>query len=189
MRHLLFVRHALPVIQETVERHYWRLSEEGHRRAARLAGHLESYDVRAIVSSNEMKAIETANAIASRVNRTFEVDENLREHAIESEPFRSEPAFKRLVDSFFENPDAVVFGSESATGARERLAKAVTRARRRYRSGDLVIVSHGRILSMYLAPLLDMDPFELWKQLKTPALVALGLPKLEPVETLFSFEG
>lgn len=187
VRRLLFVRHSLPIIQENIERQYWRLSEVGKQRADLVADHLARYSVQAVVSSNEMKAIETANAISSRIHRPFEVDERLREHCVDDEPFRSEPAFKRLVDNFFERPDDVVFGSESANAAKRRMAAAITGIRRKYRTGDVVIVSHGRILSMYLARYLDLDPFELWKQLKSPSVVALSLPNLEPVETVFAF--
>lgn len=187
-RHLLFVRHSLPVLEESIERRFWHLSDEGRRRADAMADYLRRYDVQAIVSSDELKSIETAHAISTRLNCPFEVDARLREHSIDSEPFRSEPAFKRLVHSFFASPDEIVFGTESAITACDRLATAVSTAREKYPTGDVALVSHGRLLSAFLAPILDTDPFALWKRLKTPALVALSLPKLDVAEVVETFE-
>jgi broad specificity phosphatase PhoE len=184
----LFVRHSLPVLEESIERRFWHLSDEGRRRADAMADYLKRYDVQAIVSSDELKSIETAHAISTRLNCPFEVDARLREHSIDPEPFRSEPAFKRLVHSFFASPDEVVFGTESAVAACDRLATAVSAAREKYPTGDVALVSHGRLLSAYLAPILDTDPFALWKRLKTPALVALSLPKLEVADVVETFE-
>lgn len=188
MRHLLFVRHSLPRMEENLDRRYWRLSDDGAKRAGLLADRVASYDVRSLVASDEIKSIETANVISSRVGVPFEIDGRLHEHSISNEPFLQEPAFKRLVHNFFENQDDVVFGEESATQCLSRVTEAIGDARKKYRGGDTVIVGHGRAFSLFLAKYLQMDPFELWKRLKAPAMIALEIPGLEPAETIFSVE-
>lgn len=188
MRHLLFVRHSLPEIEEHLDRVYWRLSAEGKRRAERIADRIATYDVKTIVASNEIKAIETGNAIAGRTGQPFGIDERLREHGISNEPYLAEPAFKRLVHSFFEQPETTVFGEESAESALRRFTDAVSEIRKKHRSGDIVLVSHGRVLSLFLAEHLQEEPFELWKRLKAPSVVVLRHPGLELEEAVYSVE-
>jgi hypothetical protein len=43
-------------------------------------------------------------------------------------------------------------------------------------------VSHGTVLSLYLAPILQREPYELWRTWGMPAYVVLSLPDMQVVE-------
>ena len=78
--HLILVRHSLPEIDFVVSSHEWHLSAEGRRRCERLADALTNYDPVAIVSSEEPKAVETAEIVAARFGVRVEVEPDLHEH-------------------------------------------------------------------------------------------------------------
>ena len=81
----------------------------------------------------------------------------------------------------FANPDAVVFGNESASSALSRFAKAVDQVVSDA-SGDVVIVSHGTVMSLFVASRARVNASELWATLGLPSYVSLELPNHRIVE-------
>jgi broad specificity phosphatase PhoE len=65
-------------------------------------------------------------------------------------------------------PDRVVFGEESAAAALTRFSRAVEGL------GDgAVVVSHGTVISLYVAAQTGRDAFELWQSLELPDLLVV----------------
>ena len=83
----------------------------------------------------------------------------------------------------FAHPDAVVFGSESGSAALARFAKAVDQVVSD-ESGDVVVVSHGTVMSLFVAARAHVDGSELWAVLGLPSYVSLELPNYRIVEVV-----
>jgi len=49
---------------------------------------------------------------------------------------------------------------------------------------DVAVVTHGTVLALYLAPLLEGDEFDLWRRLGLPSYVVLDAEKMEAIETV-----
>ena len=185
MRKLVLVRHSLPLIDPAVDSREWRLSVEGRRRCARLADILREHDPALVVTSTEPKALETGAIVARRLRIPLESTENLHEHDRRGAPFvTSEGSFVELVADLFRRPGELVFGNETADQAYERYAAAVDGLLARYSEGNLVVVSHGTVMTLFVARRAGADPIPFWRALRLPALAVLALPGYELLQVV-----
>lgn len=179
-RTLILVRHSLPEFVTGVPASQWRLSDEGRRRCQPLARHLAAHTPTVIVSSEEPKAIETGQVCARVLGLSFETTPGLHEHqrgVVQDLGSRKE--FEALVGRFLEQPDRLVFGSETADEAHARFSWAIADVMARHPTGRLAIVSHGTVMTLFIARATGLDPLPLWKSLGLPAFAVLSLPELE----------
>jgi broad specificity phosphatase PhoE len=187
---LIFLRHSLPLIDLTIPAREWHISEEGRQRCVQLAAQLANYNPQRIVSSREPKAMETAKIVAEALRMTYESAEGLHEHVRSRIEPTSQDVFEASVKAFFEKTDCLVYGDETADQARSRFTHAIEAIQERYHDQyPLVIVSHGTVISLYIANIYDLEPFEFWKSLKLPCLVVLspGKPKIVSLESPASY--
>ena len=177
MRKLILVRHSLPEIVSDLPANQWRLSDTGRLRCKRLAERLAIYDPEVIVASLEPKATETGRILANILDKPFETAENLHEHDRSNVgPLDTKERFEARVASFFENPQKLVFGRETADDTHRRFTKAVAGVIWKYPSGNLAIVTHGTVMTLFVARAAGLDPFPFWKRLGLPSFVVLSLP-------------
>jgi broad specificity phosphatase PhoE len=180
MRKLILVKHSLPEIVSDLPANQWRLSDTGRLRCKRLAERLATYNPDVIVASLEPKAAETGRIVASRLGKPFETAENLHEHDRSNvRLFDTKEQFEARVASFFENPQRLVFGRETADDAHRRFAEAVAGVIGKYPSGNLAVVTHGTVMTLLVARAVGLAPFPFWKQLGLPSFVVLSLPKFD----------
>ncbi len=64
---LVLAKHAEPVLKPDVAPKHWRLSEEGRCESALLGGRLTRYGPGVVISSEEPKAMKTAEIAAERL--------------------------------------------------------------------------------------------------------------------------
>ena len=188
-RLLLLVRHSLPQMVTGVPASRWRLSAEGRHRSRALAERLAAYDPAAIVASEEPKAVETGQIVALVLGLPFETAPGLHEHerAVVRD-LGSPEEFQAQVAAFFQRPGELVLGYETAGQAHARFAQAVARVLELHPDGNLVIVSHGTVMSLLVARANDLDPVPFWQSLGLPALAILSLPDLKLVELVSRLE-
>ena len=182
MPKLILVKHSLPTIDPLVPAREWHLSQEGRLRCGPLADKLAAYEPVVIVASTEPKAVETANIVAERLDKPFEVAEGLHEHNRSNVAFYSPQVFDQAVATFFQQPGELVFGRETAIQAQERFSMAVEGVLKKYTDGNVVIVAHGTVITLFVAAHAKIEPFAFWKQLRLPSFVVLGVPGLELME-------
>jgi broad specificity phosphatase PhoE len=177
---LIFFRHSLPVIDPAIPAQEWRLSEEGRQRCRKLASRLANFEPKQIVSSPEPKALETAQIVAAALGLPYESAVGLHEHIRNQVKYSTPLVFEASVKAFFEQPDQLVYGDETADQAYTRFSQAV-RAAQEQHSGQapLVIVTHGTVLSLFVARACGIDPFPLWRSLTLPCMVVLYARKYE----------
>ena len=185
MRKLILIRHSLPEMVSGVPASEWHLSVEGRRRCTALAGRLAAYGPAAVVSSQEPKAIETGQIVAGTLGLSLETAPGLHEH--KRGPVRdlgNREDFEAQVARFFEHPDRLVLGYETAHEAHARFARAIAAAIERRPGANLAIVSHGTVMTLFVARATRLDPVLFWKGLGLPSFVVLSLPELALLEVV-----
>ena len=188
MRKLLLVRHSLPIITGDQTASLWQLSEEGRRRCQHLAGLLAAHRPGAIVTSTEHKAIETGRIVGERLRIPVDTAPNLHEHERPGTDLDTLEQFQAKVARLLEHPSELVFGAETGDQARERFAAAVDQALHRHPAGNVAIVSHGTVMTLFLAHATGIDPVPFWRGLGLPAFVVLSYPDLALLKVVASVE-
>ncbi|ODT88406.1 histidine phosphatase family protein [Phenylobacterium sp. SCN 70-31] len=161
---LILVRHGRPLIDPDRPSTTWPLCPEGREAVEALAEKIAAYRPVAVATSPEPKARETAEIIAGRLGLPVGLDPGLHEHKRQSLSFGTEEAFREKIARIFEAPGQPVGGIETADAACERLSAALAQ----HRSRPLVAVTHGTVLSVYVARLLGLDAHDLWRSLHLP---------------------
>lgn len=182
MPRLILVKHSSPEIVPTLPASLWRLSESGRVKCKPLAKLLAAYQPGVIVASTEPKALETAQIIADVLGRPVETAEELREHDRSNIVFTSTEKFEAAVARFFQEPQHLVMGRETADQAHRRFAAVVDTIMERHPGETVAVVTHGTVMALFVARAAAKDPFPLWKRLDTPAFVVLSLPEREVME-------
>jgi len=185
MRHLILVRHSQVQIEAGVLSRLWRLTAEGQRRCQALADRLKPYSPPQIITSTEPKAIDTGKLAAERLGIPCQTATGLHEHERDNVGFfPSKEADQAAVASLVRHPDKRVFGQETAQQAQTRFSRAVQAIIDNQPEGNVVIVAHGTVISLFVAAYADIDIVAFWKALGLPAMVILSRPAFDLVEVV-----
>ena len=163
---MLLVRHSLPAPDPSVPSEEWRLSEEGRALCEPLAIQVGAHEPRRLLSSPEPKALETAELIAPVLGLELEIEDGLRETARRTVGWLEQNVLHERIRELFAKPDEVVFGEESASAALARFSRVVGGVEE-----QAAFVTHGTVMSLYVA---GSDPdggFSYWKTLGLPHVV------------------
>jgi broad specificity phosphatase PhoE len=174
-KYLILVKHSVPEIEESRLANTWKLSEEGQLRAQQLAEQLEQFAPEVILSSNEPKAKETAEILARRFQVEMQVLPDLHEHDRSNVPYLPYDVFQASMRDFFQKPDELVVGRETADQAYTRFYQAVHSILNEHRNKTVVIVTHGTVISLFVSRLTGSSDLELWNMLGLPSFVGLDL--------------
>ena len=184
MARLHLIKHAMPVKLAARPSREWVLGDEGRAAAARLAGRLGGDGIERFVSSTEPKARETAAIMAGALGVPCAPAEGLHEQEREGAPLFADPAdFDAVMREFFARPGECVFGQESADQACARYEAALERIIAGV-DGALGVVSHGTVMTLFIARHNRVDAFELWRSLGLPSSAVLSLPDLRLLEVI-----
>ena len=175
MRRLILIRHSLSAVRPDRPPALWHLTPEGVARAKALAGRVDPGAASRIFSSSEPKALETARVLGEVWRLPVEEVPDLHEQERPANGIVSAEQFEATIAALFARPSEIVFGSESADAARQRFTAAVAGLVARH-DGDIVIVTHGTVMALFIASHTGDDAFELWKQLQMPCATTLTLP-------------
>ena len=172
---MLLIRHAAPLVLRDAPAREWPLSDEGRRACEEFAVRLAAYRVMAIISSAETKARETAAILAASLGLTPGEDADLNEHRRENVPYLGRPDFEARIQRLFAEPDTLVFGQETATQAYTRFAGAAQHALAAHPTGDVALVTHGTVMTLYAERHAGIEPFAFWQALTMPDFIALPI--------------
>ena len=156
----------------------WRVSERGRSGNALLGGRLARYGLRVVISSEEPKALETAEIAAGRLGIGCSVYPGLHEHDRTNAPFLGDEGFAQAARGFFQNRDELVWGNEAAEQALERFEGAVRGALGERDEEAVAIVAHGTVISLLVARHNDLDAYTLWRSLGLPSFCVLSAEDL-----------
>ncbi len=180
-RRIVLVRHAKPQIEEGVPSAEWKLSAAGAEAAAALAERLRDFRFAGIASSPEPKAIGTAQRIAARLGLGIESDAGFAEQTRRSVGYLSREALEAGIAALFANPDKLVFGDETADACFARFEQALDRQCAK-NEGDIVAVTHGTILSIYVSRICGIAPMPFWRRLGLPTAIVLTDGELRVID-------
>lgn len=169
MTNIIFIHHAPTKIDAHTSAKNWLLSEDSVRLCQLLAKKIEHYAIGKIYTSTEMKAKLTGQYISEALKLdTTIISDNLQETA-SSKFYDSEQEFRATVKLAMQNPDTLLFGDETFTDAKKRFSAQVEILAQNHPQETITIVTHGRILSMYLGDIMPENPEIIWERLHMPA--------------------
>lgn len=169
------VKHSLPEMVENLPTREWGLSDEGRIRAQQLAERLSPFQPEFIISSVEPKARETAEILAGMHNLRLHLADGLHEHDRSQTPYLSKDEFQAAMHEFFEKPDTLVFGSETADEAYTRFYQAVRSVLDCHPNEAVVIVAHGTVISLFVSRIAGISDWSLWNELGLPSFVIIDV--------------
>lgn len=178
MRQLFLIRHASPQIQPDVPTREWQLSERGIEEAHALAKLAPTWELEAIYTSSEPKAQTTGLIIADALGLFVHVVDGFDELRMPAW-IGNANEFNEAVHAILEDGDEAPRGAETAAQAAARFADGVELVAQ----GEFpaAIVSHGRVLTAWLAQAIGLDdPYETWRTMPMPgwACIDLDAPRL-----------
>jgi broad specificity phosphatase PhoE len=185
MAFLILVKHALPDIDPQESPHLWQLSSAGRDRCTPLAQALSAYQPDRIIASPEPKAEQTGRLVAEMLCVPFEIRTGLQEHSRHTESFGTSEAFQKAVSELFQQPQALVYGEETGEQAYERFASAIHSLLGKYPGENLVVVTHGTVISLFVSRTCTLDGYALWERLELPSYVVLSW---DEAQNLFRIE-
>ena len=168
----MLVRHAQVRLDPELPPRLWVLTDEGRAGAERLAKLPVFARVEAVVTSPEPKARATAEPIAKAAGVELRVEQGLREAERGASPVDDRARFVAQVDAWLDG--APVPAWEPRDVAAARIVACVARLLHEV-SGDIVLVSHGTVLSLYLAWLRGEERVALaeWEAIPLPAVAVV----------------
>ncbi|ORB30766.1 histidine phosphatase family protein [Mycolicibacterium parafortuitum] len=156
---LLLVRHALPLRSEPGQGSDPRLSPEGVEQAKRLPDALSRFPITRLVSSPQVRAIETGRPVADKLGLSIDVDERLAEydrdlpHYIPIEQIAKEnpQELQRLIDGHLPSSvDEDVFKERIWAGITDIVDSAD-------RDDTVAMFSHGGVINVLLHQILGTE--------------------------------
>ena len=178
MTHLILIRHSQTQQQKDMNSHQWQLTETGRERCQILAEQLRLHEIDRIFTSEEPKAQLTGQLVADVLHIPCETAPDLHETKRDSVGYFEHIAeFQAAVEAAMLEPDKLLFGEETFTDARTRLANQIDTLLQQYPDETLALVSHGTVLALYLAQLSGDGAVGIWQSLDMPAYAVVSLPE------------
>jgi len=146
------------------------LSPAGQEAAGRVAKVLASRPLTAIHASTERRARQTVEPLAMQTGLPIQPEDGLRERRLmdaETADFRA--AVKRTWDE----PDFAFPGGESNADAQQRGMEVVRRILAHHPDGEVVLGTHGTLLTLILQQLDPAVGFDFWESLTMPDIIRL----------------
>ena len=153
-----YLTHPQVQIDPEVPVPLWSLNDIGRRRVDRLVSNLGQLAATTrIVSSDEVKAIETAKPIANALRIELEIRPRMHENDRSATGFLPPAEFEMVADQFFANPTESIRGWETAQAAQTRIVSEVTACLEGHCAGDLLFVGHGGVGTLLLCAIRGLE--------------------------------
>lgn len=179
---LCLVRHSTVAPDANLPGPQWHLSPEGREAAGALAREPFWQELHGIHTSVEPKAVATAQRLAAPHELPIRIERDLRE--VEGCEWVAS-GYAGQVGAYLagEPPD----GWEPVEVARSRVRACIDGIVERHTERNVGIVSHGIVLTLYLADVLNLDAnaaIDLWRSIRFPD-VAIFDPERKQFEREF----
>jgi len=171
---LVLIRHAPVEIEPEIPTERWPLSTTGVRAASALRGSSALGSVSVFASSPEPKASATAVAIAN--GRPIVEMTGLKELDRSAAGWlRTQAEYISLVGEILQQPHHSVHGCEPAAQGQLRFVKAVEELLAKFGDAEVAVVSHGIVLSLYMAYIrrLPTSDLTIWERISLPDLAVV----------------
>ncbi len=154
MKLVYFITHPDVVIDPAVPVPQWPLSARGRERMEKMLAQPWIDGIGAVYCSTEQKAIDGAEILAGRLAIGYTMIAELGETDRSSTAYLPKDEHSVLAQAFFAQPETSVRGWERAIDAQRRIVRAVESVIAGDKgAGDITIVSHGGVGTLYLCHL------------------------------------
>jgi len=170
---LVLVKHALPVLDMSRPPRKWELSAEGELQSQQLAGRLRAFVPLRLVTSTEPKASSTGRVIAAELGLQVTAVDGVQEFDRPASAWQSKADRERENAVIFDEPTRRVLGAESGGEALNRFSAAIRAELDRTREQNLVVITHGTVIALFVAAHNAVNAFELWRDLECSSFVVL----------------
>lgn len=176
MGKLILIKHSMPTLSSETPPNEWTLSEEGIKKAILFAPYLEKYNFGKIFSSEEPKAIQTARIFGEKLNKKVEIIKGIHEHERNSNRvIYPKEQWEELMKSFFEFPNELIYGEETAAEAKIRFRTSILKlVNDNPTDEDIVVVTHGTVMTLFISEYNEIDIFNVWKSFGLPSYAELS---------------
>ncbi|TFG13221.1 histidine phosphatase family protein [Candidatus Thorarchaeota archaeon] len=163
----IFLRHAETQIDSNIPVSQWALTESGRYRARKLSASEDFPQYREVYSSKEPKAIATAQPFADRIHVELRTLRGLGELDRAATYTQSTVQYNLMVRAALTDRGRSIMAWETAEDALMRFSNAVDDIISDPEANDVLIVSHGIVLTLYFAKLVGKldNAFERWREL------------------------
>ncbi|PEC83258.1 histidine phosphatase family protein [Bacillus cereus] len=168
MTTIYFVRHAHSTY--TKEERERPLSEKGHLDAENVTHLLKDKHIDVVISSPYKRAIQTVQGIANTYNVTIQIEEDLRERLLSSEPVAD---FNDAIENVWEDWSFAYEGGESNDVAQRRAVICMQSILKKYKGKNIVIGTHGNIMVLLMNYFDSRYDLQFWKTLHMPDVYKL----------------
>jgi broad specificity phosphatase PhoE len=142
----LYITHPQVRIDPAVPLPRWGLSDIGRARASQAAAAPWAKRLGRVVSSDETKAIETAEILAASAGVSVEIIAGAHENDRSATGFLPPPEFEKAADRFFAHPQESFNGWERAIDAQTRIVAAIDRVLAdHYPTVPIAFIGHGGV--------------------------------------------
>jgi broad specificity phosphatase PhoE len=182
MPSLYLIRHPATQPDPAIPASAWPLSDEGRTQVQALLKAPFWRGVTGIFTSDQPKATAVGEAVQAAWNIPFEVIADLAE--AQRDRWLGWEAFDQAQQAFFAHPaDPLVPGWESADAARARFTAAINSILAAHPAGDsLAVVTHGTVLTLYIAGLQGVAPtYDFWQNIGFASVMAVDRATMRPV--------
>ena len=164
MSKLYFSTHAEVVIDKDIPIEMWPLSDRGKERFEMFLKQPWLKSIDTIYCSSEQKALDGAKIVSEYLNKPFTEIPTIGEFDRSSTGYQPKEIFVENVKLFFGSPNTSILGWETAQHTQDRVVKAFDEIINISKAGNILVVAHGGIGSLYLAYLLN-EPINIkWNQ-------------------------
>jgi broad specificity phosphatase PhoE len=189
MTTIVLIRHAPVTIDKHIVASSWQLSADSQARCQQLANQLQPLHPVQLYTSTEQKAVQTAKHLTEALNIPMVVFPNLHETERTSTQFYTDSEnFISTIHKAMRHPDKVIFGDEAFGVARDRLTRQLHILADKHPHETIGIVSHGRILAMFLAQIMKQSPIKIWDSMSMPAYAILSWESMQIVQLVTSID-
>ncbi len=168
---ILLIRHSKTIADKDKSSLLWKLSDEGITLAKKLSENKYIKQCQVIYSSQQTKAIETALLLAKNNYIPIKTNANLTETTSVTNGYFANFDFE--VAKWHQGNYRILDG-ETKDETLLRFNKAVSDIAAKETDQDMIgIVAHGNVLAIFTQQFLDMESFEIHKNINMPDLALL----------------
>ena len=177
MKKLYFLRHFKPKVDKNKPVSEWKLDEEGLKEMNKLLINNRFENINKIFTSPEFKAKLTAEKINKRYNISIIECKEIAEVDRSKAGF-IEGDYTKLVELYLTESDFKYIW-ENINNVKDRIKKFLRKIKKE--EGNILIISHGMLLSILLSKYFNKDIVDFWKSLKFGHILEADYEKLEKV--------
>ncbi|NHJ87050.1 MAG: histidine phosphatase family protein [Asgard group archaeon] len=173
---IIFLRHAETHIDKTTPAHKWNLTPMGYKTIKQLVEQDLFSNIDLIITSTELKSIETAKPFATKNNLKIVSYPELNEVTRSKSKVWSDNAYHNDVKQFFLKMDKSIDNWEIANSALNRIVTKFELIDTENENKKILIVSHGLLLTL-LFSLLKNELSQCYERWLKTSFCAYGIIK------------